>query len=429
MKKEESHADRGHSQWSASSTARNWRCAGALAMATLGGPDKESEHAARGTAVHEIAERCLKNKSGINLNAIEFLGVEIKTKEHTIEIDEELADSAQVYINYVRSLKGERFIEKKFSLEKLEPPFEAGGTCDAIVVNKETRTIEVIDLKNGMGIVDVNENKQLRTYALGALLELPADVTEDIDFIKVTVVQPRAPHKDGRDRSETFHIADLLDWTNELMDRMLEAKQAFDEFQVLDGSKERFAEWCEKWLTPGACTFCKAESFCPKLKKQALEVAGATAQKWFEDVSATGVIELPDPSLLTQDELGHALDGLEMLEGWIKAMRARGHQEAERGSPPTGYMLVEKTGNRTWLDETKAIEKLKQMKLTDDQLYTKKLVSPAQADKLIGVKKKGELAAFYHSPVKGTNLVSSNKSTRPPAKSKVELYFETVKEN
>ena len=45
----DAHHERSHAQWSASGTARNWTCSGALALATLAGPERESEHAARGT--------------------------------------------------------------------------------------------------------------------------------------------------------------------------------------------------------------------------------------------------------------------------------------------------------------------------------------------------------------------------------------------
>ena len=78
------HAERGHAQWSASATARNVHCAGAIALSTLAGEEVESLHAARGTACHEISERALTSGNDPSL----WLGSTVKTKGHEIEIDE-----------------------------------------------------------------------------------------------------------------------------------------------------------------------------------------------------------------------------------------------------------------------------------------------------------------------------------------------------
>lgn len=438
------HHERGHSTWSASATERNWTCSGALAMTTLAGPEKESEHSAKGSAAHELAEKCLRSKA----DAIDFLGTIVKTKHHEIEIDEELANSAQMYVDYVRQTLSDSetgavcpgdcallAIEQNVSLSKLNPPFDAGGTGDAVILSPSLGLVEVVDLKNGMGVVNVNENKQLRTYGLGSLLAMRDEDAARFDMVKVTIVQPRAPHKDGRIRSETFHVADLIDWTHELMKAMHRSKVALDEFEQIGGNRVKFDEWAEKWLTPGACKFCPAEGFCPKLRQKALSVAPETAQKWFEDPSA---VTLPDldlakakgnaPELQSPEALGHVLDGLEMLEDWIKALRSHAHAEAERGNPPTGWQLSDKIGNRKWAaDEAKVVSDLKaKLKLTDEQIYQRKLSSPSQIEKIIGAKRKDEIKNMWSNPVTGTNLVSVAKSTRPAAKSKIEQHFEPV---
>ena len=53
------HGAREHSTWSASATARNVQCPGALTLGR-GVPEKSSIHADTGTAVHQIAEKCLR---------------------------------------------------------------------------------------------------------------------------------------------------------------------------------------------------------------------------------------------------------------------------------------------------------------------------------------------------------------------------------
>ena len=103
---------------------------------------------------------------------------------------------------------------------------------------------------------------------------------------------------------------------------------------------------------------------------------------------------------------------------------------AESGVTIPGYKLVDKIGNRKWAaDDEKVITDLKAViKLTEDQIFSKKLLSPAQIEKVIGAKRKEEIANMYHKPVTGTNLVSEKKSTRPATKAKTESFFEPLKD-
>ena len=427
------HAQRDHAVWSASATAANWTCPGRLAMVTLAPEDEESIHAARGTAAHEIAEKALRSDNDCG----KYLGSTIKTKKFDIEIDEELVESAQTYVDYVDGLNdivGQRcelMLEKRFTLEQLDPPFDAGGTCDAIVINPTMNTLEVVDLKNGRGVVEVNENKQTRTYALLAMLNIDPELAGKVDYIKSTIVQPRAYHKDGRIRSETFHVADLVEWTHDLLAAMKRSKEAYDAFQNINGSRTNFDEWAKQYLVPGSCKFCPALAMCPQHREQALTVAPEMAKQWFEDTT----LETPpmlknDVELLSTDELAHILDGLENLEDWISAVRSFAHAEAEKGKKIPGYQLVEKIGNRKWAaDEEKTILDLKnKLNLADEQIFSKKILSPSQIEKIIGTKRKGEIENMWTKPVTGTNLVSEKKSSRPAARSKVETFFEPVKD-
>ena len=430
MTEQQNHADRGHSQWSASSTARNVTCSGAIALQTLAGPEKESEHAARGTACHEISEKCLRAAIGSPESEPGFyLGSMVKTKELEIEIDEEIVEGATEYVEYIRSrgsAKGVQvWVEQHFSLAALDTPLEAGGTGDAIIYDPAAKELEIVDLKFGRGVVDVAGNPQLRTYGVGALL---AFVDLDVEKVTVTIVQPRAPVKGETIRSESFHPSELIDWTHNLLEAMKRSKQALDAFEAINGSRTLFDEWAAEWLTPGACKFCKAEGFCPALKSKALAVTNEAVQAWFEDPNAVEKPKINQPDLMSVEELGHTLDGLEMLEDWARAVRAYAHTQAERGSPPTGYMLVDKIGNRAWreTDEEKLLPLLTEKFGPGLEFFTEKMKSPAQLEKLVGAKRKAEVDALCHKPVKGPNLVASAKTTRPPAKSKVESFMEKV---
>lgn len=417
------HSLRSHAQWSASATARNWTCPGALAMATIAPPEQDSLAAARGTAAHEIAERCFANETDANT----FLATHVARGKHTIEIDEEIVDSAQVYVDYVRALNpDEIWIEHNWTLDAIDPPFSAGGTCDTVALIKAERLLKVIDFKHGVGVVEANENKQLRTYALLALLNLPKDTIDHVEKIETVIVQPRAYHAEGRIRSETFTVDTLFGWAVELLGAMNASKQALDEFNANAGDKNRFEAWAAKWLTPGNCKFCPSEGVCPALRKQALSVINEAASKWFEDTQIITPVELPAPTAMTDEHLGHVLDGLDLLEDWIKAIRETAHNRAENGGKIPGWILVDKIGNRVWSkSEEEIVKELNALGLSEDKLFTRKIVSPAQAEKLLG-KRKTEIASLVEKPVKGVNLVQETKTTRAPAKNKIESFFEAV---
>jgi hypothetical protein len=425
------HSDRYHAVWSASSTASNWTCAGRMAMVSIAPDAKSSIYAAEGTAAHEISEKALRGDKDCS----KFLGEVYTIDGFDVEITEELTSSAQRYVDYVVAQSSTDgcvlFIEERHSLAQLDPPFDAGGTCDAIIIKPKLREIEVVDLKNGRGIVEVNNNKQTRTYALLALLNAPKELVDQIDQVKVTIVQPRASHKDGRIRSETFHLAELIEWTAELMQAMGRSKKALDAFNMINGSRTLFDEWAAAALTPGNCAFCPAQGMCPALRSKALAITPEVAKTWFEDITLETVPMISNTvPALSPEELSHILDGIDMLEDWAKAVRATAHSLAESGVTIPGYKLVDKISNRKWAaDDEKIVADLKSViKLTEDQIFSRRLLSPAQIEKIIGAKRKEEIKNMYHNPVTGTNLVSEKKSTRPATKAKTESFFEPVKD-
>jgi len=428
---------RAHATWSASSTSRNWACAGALALGEqVRHLDIESEAAAWGTACHSISEKCLKSGHtlGGEQDAEDFIDTMEKTKSHSFTVDTEMANTAQVYVDYVRGRlatyeaetrePAELYIEERFSLADLNPPFDAGGTGDAVMIFPKWELIEVVDLKGGRGVkVDVTANKQLRTYGLGAMLAHPR---RPISHVMSTVVQPRMG--DGKPKSETYHVADLMEWTAELVARMKLSAEALEAYKAIKGDLMREA-WGDKYVVAGThCTFCPAEGFCPAREKKALAAANA----FFND---SGKVVIPNqPADLSPEKLADALDAADDLTNWLNAVRALATRLAQGGTtianPATGssYILTERIGNRRFKGEFPA-EDLKKLGIKDDELYTLAMRSPAQLEKKLGAKRlrelggKDKLDALIHRPVTGTSLVSATKTTRPAVASAAEKFF------
>lgn len=403
------HAARSHAKWSASSTAANMACPGRLAMCEGIQEGRESEAAAWGTACHEVAEWCLTT-GGDPEERVDRI---IRTKDHAIEVTDEMAEAARVYVEYVRERRARALwlkVEQKFSLASLNPPLESGGTGDAVLLFADG-LLEVVDLKGGRGVVvEAHGNSQLRTYALGAMLANPG---ARVERVRVTIVQPRVDHPDGRIRSEEFHAADLFDWTTDLLAAMEQSKCAIDERP--DHSP---GAWTYAWLRPGEhCRFCPALAVCPAQKAKAME----SAKLWFGN---DGVLKAPSqPAALSMDELVGILDGAGAVQDWLNAVRAYAHQLAEGGASIPGYHLAAKRATRKWRDEAQAEAALKVA--LGAKAYTQKLVSPAQAEKLLGERKK-DLAELITAESSGTNLVRSDKTDRPAVAAKAASFFDPV---
>lgn len=425
------HADREHAQWSASSTDRNWNCSGAMAL-TMDLPENTNEAADWGTCCHQISEKCLREGT----QASDYIGKVEKGKKYEFEVDDEMAETAQMYVDYVRrrvidaAPKGTNpsdllQIEQRFSLAALNPPFEAGGTGDAVIYHPTEKMIEVVDLKGGRGVVvEAKGNPQLRTYGLGAMLANPS---LKVDKIKVTIVQPRAGHKDGRIRSEEFHVADLVEWTTDLMAAMERSAVALRAYTIdpLGGPMT----WAATFLKAGDhCKFCKAAGFCPALEQRALDAAGV----WFDDLDQPRLSNSPDT--LSPERASQLLDAADMIGDWINAVRAYWHGEAESGVEIPNYILVPKEGREKWNDDAAAkaaAAKAVAAGVPTDKVWNDpKPRTPKQIRDALVKAKKGDIAdeikALSGSESKGTNLVRVTKTTRAAATPSVHKHLSNL---
>lgn len=442
------HGARDHATWSASSTARNWMCSGAIALnSRITTPEVESEASAWGTACHQLSEKCFRTGK----DADEFIGTVETTKQRKIEVDEEVAETTQMYVDYVRSriaeydkhYRGDKAIvhhEQHFSLASLKGPFDAGGTGDTVMYFPKWKLLEVVDLKGGRGLVESADNKQLRTYGLGSVLANPG---LDVEKVRTTIVQPRAAYplpkgiefdimkdgslrsvdgklrvsKDRKIRSETMHVADLVEWTAELVAQMKLSKQAMDEMPTIP-----FAAWCAKWLTPGNCKFCPSEGSCPALEQRALDAAGV----WFDDLDKPQISNSPAND--TPEALSKTLDMLDLIQDWIAARRAFAHQVADSGVAIPNYILVPKVGREKWNDDEATFVKVRNAAILaglKDEKYLNpaKLKTPKQIRKALGAKNEKLVHGLSVTPSEGTNLVRADKTTRTAVASSVDKFF------
>lgn len=356
----------GHAELGASNASRWMACPGSVAL-SRGLPDPSSEFAEEGTAAHALAEKCLTR----NYDASAFLGTSIEG----YEVTEEMADAVQVYLDECRQFMSTEIgardvwrIEQKFSLARLNPPAPMFGTADFVSYSGRWRHLQVVDLKYGKGVaVEAKGNKQLRYYALGALLAFEeARPGLLVDRVYMTIVQPRAEHPEGLVRTDVMEYDELLGFASELMDAA------------------RATLLPDAPLSAGPhCRFCRAKGLCPAQAEQAV----ALAQVDFMDAPA-GEVVLPDPRLLPNAKLGEILSKIGPVEDYFAAVRAAVQHKLEAGEAVPGYKLVRKRATRQWANERAVRTRLQELGYGDADINeAPDLKSVAQIEKLVGKKR------------------------------------------
>lgn len=339
-----------HSLCSPSSAHRWTHCNGAPAFESFY-PDESSPFAQEGTDAHALAAHLLDPKH----NEAPATGV----------VPEENIEYVQEYVDFVRERTAGAAvlrIEHPLRIAQVTGEPNAKGTADCLAI--VGTQLKIIDLKFGRGVkVDAEDNDQLAIYALAALDEFL--LVEEIKTVEVTIFQPRLSHVSSME----YKVEEL---------EALRAKYADNAERVitLKKSVDAGAPIPFAILTPtsSGCKFCKAKADCPALARCMTEATGI-------DVGAAPVDVFPQVAIGDGVAMAKKLAVLDRIEAWANAVRARAYEMLDHGLPVPGFKLVQgRKGARKWTDE-KAVEAM--LKDAGDEIYTKKLVTPTQAERLV----------------------------------------------
>ena len=234
-----------HSLYSPSSADRWFNCPASPKMSEQV-PYTVSLPAAEGTLLHQISEMKLKDRmEGTDLKGY-WLGRTEVIEDFEITIDEDMIDCSEQYVDFVNwkneEYGGSLLIEEKVMIDEINP--KCWGTADAIVLGENK--ISVIDFKSGRWPVEVQRNKQLSIYGLVALSRYGDENTT----LDLTVVQPRAKHKDGSIRTWRVSAQDLVMWGYGSLKEALDACEE-EEPKLVFGDH---------------CRFCPAKDKCTEYK-------------------------------------------------------------------------------------------------------------------------------------------------------------------
>ena len=341
-----------HATLGASSASRWMACPGSVAL-SQNIPRKDTVYSKEGTAAHALSEIAFNAK----LHPSNWLG---ETVEGVV-VSEDMATAVEVYVDFLRNLEsyeGQLMLEHRFDLAKLNPPAPMFGTSDCVAYLTGERKLVVADYKHGAGVaVEVEDNPQLKYYALGALLQL--DPKLSVEEIEMVIVQPRAPHKDGPIRRWKTTTAHLFDFSTDLLEA---AHATVSATAKLSAGKH--------------CRFCPAQPMCPELHRETKTVA----QTEFSSAP------LLDIRLLTPQQIGLVLERADVIEDWIRSIRQHVQTQLEQGTDVPGWKLVPKRAMRSWGAESEVVAWAKTKGLETDEIYDLKLKSPAALEKTVGKK-------------------------------------------
>lgn len=366
------HKERAHSPIGASSASRWIACPASVSLQE-GIAEQSSPYAEEGTVAHELGEWAIEKDLDPVLHWEKF--VEETDKPASLE----MAQAVQVYYNTIKSIMSkhsdsdpELSLEERFELTDVHP--DAFGTNDACIYVPFER-MYIIDYKHGAGVpVRAENNKQLLYYALGAIKGM------EVEEVVLMIVQPRCEIEgEGYVREWVIPVAKL------------------DEFrEELRAAVKRVYAPNPKAVAGDHCKFCKASGFCPALRKEAMTIA----QSSFDLIEDKGTVTLPSPSSLSPEQITKVLEGASLVSQWVKDVQSYAHMMAESGKKVAGYKLVAKKGNRKWTNESLVAQEFED--LFADDLFDKKLKSPAQLEKIVG---KENVDRLTTRPENGTTLV------------------------
>lgn len=371
-----------HSLWSPSSLNRRMHCPGS-ANAEDGLPEEVSRISAEGSARHSVREAALVADKHVE----EFIGEILEFDGFKFAVDQEWARTIQPGINFIRELGGELYVEIPVDLSTWMPG-ESGTLDTAVVVD---RTAYIIDGKFGRDPVDAYMNEQLMAYALGFWQNY---LGADVDFTDFVLIIDQ-PYSWGRGNEWRTTLAELL----EFGDRMVEAFNA---------SKDPAAP---RIPSPKACHYCKASPHCRESAQVLIDL--------FE-IDAEGSAVIPETDRLSTAQLGAILNNAKLIKKNLEKYADRAKYELKAGNPVPGQKLVEGAGTREWSDEVEATSFLA-ARFPRDKIYNCKLISPAQAENLLGTRLWAKAQKLISKKDSDLQLVPESDS-RPAATSTVALF-------
>jgi hypothetical protein len=362
-------------------------------------PDPGSGPAAiDGTHSHTLLEHCID--AGL-IDPTTQVGEVMADDDGVFQVDADRAARVKIAIDYIRerSVNG---MFKVISEERVDPKHLLGrddlsGTVDCQIIGPDW--IELIDYKDGMGVVSAEGNMQLEQYAYGVLAgyKLPVNGDYPVKRVIMTIIQPKLALKG---------MQVTTSWECDVRDMLTNMGTLVAQAAATDAP--------DAPLVPGEsqCKFCRAKGSCAALAGNVMKEIGVIFPP-VHTVTNPGVhiSQQPydvaqqsankDPSTMDDAQIAQIMEAAPLMRQLLEGVEAEALRRMQAGQTIPGLKLVNGRGSRAWaLPEEQMAEKLIKMGIPKTAVYETKLVSPAKAEKLTWEKRDGTKVALTDRQLK-----------------------------
>jgi hypothetical protein len=355
-----------HSNVVGGSTAKRViNCPASVKLVQQMPPKPSSEHADRGTLLHNVIAELLE----FDKKPEQCIGAQYKDQTLTQElVDEKIIPALEALDAIDPEKQMEYMVETRVSFGDFLPG--VFGSTD--LLGRKGKRAFVLDWKFGDGVlVDAVENPQLLFYAAAAMRTPAAQwVFEGAEEIECIIVQPPAI------RRWVTTPARIKEFEQELL------------YAV------RLSSWPEPPMQEGDhCRWCAAKPICPRMN-------GAV-----ERALKGKLLEMPAQQIAAQ------LRQADMIESYITDLRALAFEMLQNGVEVPGYKMVAKQARRQWVDKAK-IEAWADVNGIEDAYEPATIKSPAQLEKVLK-KAKIEFPADMVVSVSSGDTLAADSDPRP----------------
>ncbi len=313
-----------------------------------------SVYAAEGTLAHGLAEI----KIALELGMLTKRSFNQQVKQirqdalYTQEMDKATDLHRDLVVERYNAAKAETkdaaiYLEQKLDYSPWVP--QGFGTADTTLLGE--RTMEIIDLKYGMGIaISACENTQMKLYGLGAINQF--GVLYDLDTVILTISQPRLDSVSSYEMT----VDELLQWGDTVVK-----------------PKAELAFRGEGDFLPGEhCRFCKVKATCRARAEENTQLVA---------------LDFKDPPLLTDEEVVKVLSTIDQLVTWANDVRDYALQRAVNEDKQwPGMKLVEGRGSRKYTDEGAVTAALQAAGIDDGVIFKRSLNPITNLERALGKK-------------------------------------------
>lgn len=369
-----------HALLSASSAARWLHCTAAPRLEAQF-PETNSHYAEEGRLAHAICE----------LKVIKHFTMQIKPRAFTAKLNklkaaplynDEMDKTSDLYIEHL-SERAMQYCTRPNVAAEVRVDFgdyvpEGYGTCDCIMIGGDT--LSIVDYKHGQGVpVSAENNPQMRLYALGALRRYAPVFGDTIEFVSMTIDQPRIQSEVS---TETITVEELRAWGESIKPI---AQEAFS-------GEGRFCagEWCR---------FCRARATCRARAEQNL---------------ALEEFKQHDIHTLTDAEIGDCLARGANLVKWYKDLEDYALSALIRGESIPGWKAVAGRSIRTFSNQDAALAAAIAAGYDESLVYDRKPKTLTELEKLMGKAEFADkLGSFVVKPLGKPTLAPKSDKREP----------------